>query len=128
VTIKEANNAQELVEMIGLGDTVAQLSRAVWKGTESGVSIMVNEAGVLASAICEGVEGGVSRFAEWPVNENEFWELTQAADEEAGALWDLTHGCHVCAGVSEEVWENEHIGTTQVNATCENCDGDGVVI
>jgi hypothetical protein len=60
-------------------------------------------------------------------NRDEFWELVQTVDEVATALWNLKHGCHICAGVSIDEWNRNHVGKTRVKDDCSNCDGRGVI-
>lgn len=60
----------------------------------------------------------------------------EAVDEEAGAIWDETHGCETCAKHWQqdppdwEGWDDLRyaVGDTPIWAECPSCHGSGAVI
>ena len=83
---------------------------------------------VYLSAIVEGVDRCTKTHVVSMAKPNaisRFDKALQAVDEEAGEIWDETHGCDSCA---EHFGINRKVGYSPIWDGCPSCHGVGTVI
>lgn len=109
-------------------ETIARrIARSLYKYTDCGIGFSTDIDGVSLSGYCEGDVGECpDRRLRWGFWGEDFDREVEAADRDGCDLWDETHGCHACAGQTEEEWEECGVGKTQVNPKCSECNGHGV--
>jgi len=68
---------------------VARIGKALFKGTECGISFGTVEAGVYVAGYAEGSDAECSVIELlYPFTPEEFWEATEEADREGCEAWD----------------------------------------
>lgn len=106
----------------------ARVARRLYKDTECGIGFAADLGGVSVSGYCEGDVGECpDRRLAWGFWADDFDAQVAAADQDGIDLWNATHGCHECAGETEDAWE-EYAGQTFVRQDCPGCGGKGVVL
>jgi hypothetical protein len=82
------NNLTELAGTIGCNDSVAAIGRALFKGTDCGISF---DGGPDYVSVCGYAEGAdaecVPYKMHYPFSTAQFWACVQWADEEGCQLW-----------------------------------------
>jgi len=121
------NNIEELASEVGADENIKSISRRVYKGTACGAwcSPLGDEAapsGVVVGSIVEGVDHGTQcHELPFPFKAEEFWKALQEVEDEAGEIWNETHGCEDCGP------DNEY-GYRSINPNCTTCEGGGAII
>lgn len=84
------NSYTELCKMIGCVDDFDLAARAIYKGTNCGVSLQKIDNGVKIGSIVEGVDGDGTEYFDFvfPFNMNKFWETLTEVERQAAAIWN----------------------------------------
>ena len=109
-------------EPIDTARAQAAIEKAIYKGTDCGAWIGYEDDGVKLGSIVEGVEETTeTHFLAYPFEASDFWNALERIEEEAGEIWDNTHGCEHCGDI--DPWT----GYRAVNPECPYCGGEGEV-
>lgn len=110
-------------------DVQKLIARAIYKGTSCGAWLEVEESGIKAGSIVEGVDQETSvQSLQYPFTKEQFWAAIKAVEDEAKEIWDETHGCDGCWEGCEDCGEKELGQYIPVNPNCKSCGGEGVII
>ena len=119
----KVNNLKEFLEARGLGESdMDAVSKNSFRYTNYGVWVDEDGKKVRVGCIIEGVSAVTETHElKYPFEIDAFWETLQEVDQEAGAIWDDTHGCPSCGEENED-------GNIAINSECKSCDGEGIII
>ena len=81
------NNAKDLLRHVGVQNE-AQLSKAIRKGTDAGISVNVKEDGVFISTAVENCHAEFSETLSFPFKSEEFWWVLESIDNAACEAFD----------------------------------------
>jgi len=98
------DNYDELYQAIGVSSQEG-LEKAIYKGTKCGArcSKLECKTGVLIGSIVEGVDGDGTEYHKlfFPFDEEKFWAVVQAVDDEADEIWNEFEA-------EQQILEQEH--------------------
>lgn len=114
---------------------VERASRRVYKGTDCGAWLRLNDEGLHVGSIVEGVERTTAvhtlTWREYEKFEGDcsadalavwLWTKLDEVEAEAKVIWDETHGCQKCGP------EDPETGYTPINKKCRSCKGEGTTL
>lgn len=86
----------------------------------------VSVVGICITGYVEGWDGELERHIlkatrSRSLTVDHIWRALNAADEEAGDMWDATHGCPDCGSEDE-------FGNRGINPQCKTCHGEGMIL
>jgi hypothetical protein len=128
------NNTMELCREVGedpRNNPIRLVSRRIYKSTECGAWVAEMKEGdavrgITVGSIVEGVEQETTPIdLRFPFTKKAFWQAVQDTEEQAGEIWQATHGCRECARHRHTKWQP---GATAVWPGCPKCKGRGVAI
>ena len=119
----KVNNLKEFLEARGLGESdMDAVSKNSFRYTNYGVWVDEDGKKVRVGCIIEGVSAVTETHElKYPFEIDAFWETLQEVAQEAGAIWDDTHGCPSCGEENED-------GNIAINSECKSCYGEGIII
>lgn len=105
-----------------LNTTVARLRKTIYRMLDCGPWVALHANGLEMGSIVEGVYAGTQTYSLlFPFSMKDFHNALEAIGNEAGAIWNATHGCPECGEADES-------GYIAINPSCGNCEGEGVKI
>lgn len=112
------NNVKEFIAARDCGEeTMAEVSRNVYKYTDCGAWITFWDDCIDIGSIVEGCDYGTDTYTlTYPFEIKEFWDALKAVEDEADSIWESTHGCEDC-GLNGAI-----------NLECKTCEGEGVIL
>lgn len=82
------NNFNELCDEVGCARSHPALRKAIYKGTDCGAWIKVNDKSVTLGSIVEGSDAEIGPYTiTFPFDATTFWETLNFIDGEAGREW-----------------------------------------
>jgi len=116
-------NIEDLAELLGAEANEESMSRRVYKATDCGAWLVIDKdrGGIVVGSIVEGVEQCTENHGlKFPFEAEAFWTALQDVEDEAGEIWNATHGCEHCGP--------EIDGYTAIDPKCPHCGGAGIVM
>jgi hypothetical protein len=108
-----------------------EISRALFKGSNSGISFVPTETGIVVAGYCEGTDRECAPHRlDFPFTSKEFWAACDQSDEDGEEVWEETHGCERCwpDGCFDDCGMEVEYGNWPINPDCEHCHGEGTIL